>query len=80
MFPLWFTLLGGSFVFLNIGLTIFFLVFPFFGCFGLFMIAKVSLVVHRCSVITICLQNHLSFVCCLVMIMLFSNLLIEFGN
>jgi hypothetical protein len=30
MFPLWFTLLGDSFVFLNIGPSILFLIFPFF--------------------------------------------------
>jgi len=28
MFPLWFTLLGGSFVFLDVGPSILFLVFP----------------------------------------------------
>ncbi len=31
MFPLWFTLLGGSFVFLDVGPSILFLVFIFFG-------------------------------------------------
>jgi hypothetical protein len=30
MFPLWFTLLGGSFVFLDVGLSILFLVFSLF--------------------------------------------------
>jgi hypothetical protein len=30
MFPLWFTLLAGSFVFLDMGPSILFLVFPFF--------------------------------------------------
>ncbi len=30
MFPLWFTLLGGSFVFVDVGLSILFLVFPLF--------------------------------------------------
>ncbi len=42
---LWFGLLGGSFVFLDMGPSILFLVFLFFfccGCFGLFMIGKVS--------------------------------------
>ncbi len=29
MFPLWFALLGGSFVFLDMGPSILFLVFPF---------------------------------------------------
>ncbi len=45
MFPLWFALLDGSFVFLDIGPSILFLVLPFFffgGCFGLFMIGRVS--------------------------------------
>jgi hypothetical protein len=31
MFPLWFILLGGSFVFLDVGPSIFFLVSPFLG-------------------------------------------------
>jgi hypothetical protein len=44
------------------------------------MIGKVSLIVHRCSVIIMCLQKHLFFVCCLVVIMLFSNLSIAFEN
>jgi hypothetical protein len=30
MFPLWFALLGGSFVFLDVGPSILFLVFPLF--------------------------------------------------
>jgi hypothetical protein len=41
MFPLWFALLGGSFVFLDVGPFILFLVFPifcFWERFGLFMI------------------------------------------
>ncbi len=39
MFPSWFILLGGSFVFLDVGPPILFLAFPpFLGCFGLFMI------------------------------------------
>jgi len=42
MFPLWFALFSGSFVFLNMGLTILFIVVPLFGCFGFFMIGKVS--------------------------------------
>jgi len=46
MFPLWFTLfLGGSFVFLDLGPSILFLVFSllsFLGCFGLYLIVKVS--------------------------------------
>ncbi len=42
MFPLWFTLLGGSFVFLDTGPSILFLAFPLLGCFGLFMIGRVS--------------------------------------
>jgi hypothetical protein len=42
MFPLWFTLFGDSFVFLDVGPSILFLVFLFFGCFGLFMIGRVS--------------------------------------
>jgi len=44
-FHLGFTLLGGSFVFLNVAPFILFLVFPssfFFGCFGLLMIGRVS--------------------------------------
>jgi hypothetical protein len=43
MFPLWFALLGGSFVFLDVGPSFFSLYSPFFGCFGLFMIVRVSL-------------------------------------
>jgi hypothetical protein len=43
MFPLWFVLLRGSFVFLEGGPSISFLVFHFFfGCFCLFFIGKVS--------------------------------------
>jgi len=42
MFPLWFVLLGGSFVFLDMGPSILFLVFPLFWCFDLFMVGKVS--------------------------------------
>jgi hypothetical protein len=34
LFPLWFVLLGGSFVFLDMGPSILFLVFPLFWCFG----------------------------------------------
>jgi hypothetical protein len=35
MLPLWFGLLGGSFVFLDVGPSILIFVFPlFFGCFG----------------------------------------------
>jgi len=42
MFPLWFTFFGGFVVFLDLGPSILFLVFPlFFGCFGLFTIGKV---------------------------------------
>jgi hypothetical protein len=32
MFPSWFDLLGGSFVFLDVGPSILPFVFPFFGC------------------------------------------------
>jgi hypothetical protein len=42
MFPLWFAFLGDSFVFLDVGPSILFFVFPFFGCFGLFMIGRDS--------------------------------------
>jgi hypothetical protein len=42
MFTLWFAFLGGSFVFLDVGISILFLVFPFFWCFGYFMVGKVS--------------------------------------
>jgi hypothetical protein len=35
MFPLWFALLGGSFVVLDVRPSILFLVFLFFGCFWL---------------------------------------------
>ncbi len=43
MFPSWFTCFGGSFVSLAIGPSILFFVFPLFlGCFGLFMIGRVS--------------------------------------
>jgi len=42
MFDLWLTGLGSSFVFFgNVGPSILFLVFPFFGCFGYFMVDKV---------------------------------------
>ncbi len=41
MFPSLSTRLGGSFVFLNVGAPILFLVFPFFGCLGLFMVGRV---------------------------------------
>jgi hypothetical protein len=30
MFPLWYALFGGSFVFLDVGITILFIVFPLF--------------------------------------------------
>jgi hypothetical protein len=50
MFPLWFALLGGSFVFLDVGHSILFLVFPpFLGCFGLFIIGRVSSKKHKNS-------------------------------
>jgi len=42
MFPLWSTLLGGSFVFLDVCPSILFLVFPFFECFGFSIIGRVS--------------------------------------
>ncbi len=42
MFPLWFALLGGSFVFLDVGPSILFLVVPFVLCFSIFMVGKVS--------------------------------------
>ncbi len=44
MFPLSLALSGDSFVFLQVGPSIFFLVFPLFflGCFGLFLIDRVS--------------------------------------
>ncbi len=42
MFPSWFTFLGFSFVFLDMGPSILFFVFPFFLSFGLFMIRGVS--------------------------------------
>jgi hypothetical protein len=46
MFPLWFALLGGgSFVFLDVWVLPFCSLFPptfFLGCFGLFMIGRVS--------------------------------------
>jgi hypothetical protein len=42
MFPLWFALLGRSYVSLDVGPSTLFIIFPFFGCFGLFMIGKVS--------------------------------------
>jgi hypothetical protein len=42
MFPLWFTIFGGFVVFLDLGPSILFLVFPLFlGCFGLFKIGRV---------------------------------------
>ncbi len=43
MFPLWFALIGGSFVFLDVGPSILFLLFnPFSGCFLKFVIGRVS--------------------------------------
>jgi hypothetical protein len=43
MFPSWFVLLGGSFVFLDVGTSILFLVFPpFLGALVLFMVGRVS--------------------------------------
>jgi hypothetical protein len=43
MFLLWFGLLGGSFVFLDVSPSILILVFPLFlGCFALFVIGRVS--------------------------------------
>jgi len=51
MFPLWFALLGGSLVFLDVGPSILFIVSPpppFFGCFDLFMIGMVSSILHPC--------------------------------
>jgi hypothetical protein len=36
MFPLWFAFLGGSFVFLNVRISILFLVFPLFWVLWLF--------------------------------------------
>jgi hypothetical protein len=42
MFPLWFTFLGGSFVFLDMGPYFVPCIPPFFGCFGLFMTGRVS--------------------------------------
>jgi hypothetical protein len=47
MFPLWFALSGGSFVFLEVGPSILLLPFwslysLYFACFGLFMIGRVE--------------------------------------
>jgi len=43
MFPLWLALLGGSFIFLHMGPSILFLVFPFGGGrFGSFVVGRVS--------------------------------------
>jgi hypothetical protein len=42
MFPLWSTFLGGSFVFLDVGPSILFLVFPFFGVLWFFINGKIS--------------------------------------
>jgi hypothetical protein len=44
MFALWFALLGGSFVFLDVGISILFFVFLFLGGggFGYFIVGKVS--------------------------------------
>jgi len=42
MFPLWFTFLGGSFVFLDVDPSILFLVFLLFWVLWFFMIGKVS--------------------------------------
>jgi hypothetical protein len=46
MFPLGFTLLGGSFVFLDMGPSTLFFVFTFFECFGLFVIGRLSSHIH----------------------------------
>ncbi len=66
MIPLWFTfLLGDSFVFLDMGPSLFFFVFsPFFGCFGLFMIGKGFIIsnAHLSNAWAFNLhQNHLLF-------------------
>ncbi len=42
MFSSWFTFLGDSFVFLDMGPCILLFVFPSFWCFGLFMIGRDS--------------------------------------
>ncbi len=42
MFPLWFALLGGSFVFLDVGPSILFLVSPLGAGVSSFIIGKVS--------------------------------------
>lgn len=41
MFSLWFAFLDGSFVFLAMGPSLLFFVFPLFGCCDLFMIGRV---------------------------------------
>jgi hypothetical protein len=62
MFPLWFALLGGSFVFFDMGPSILFFVFTFFECFDLFVISKVSSRIH---VLVLMLQvrkrKHITF-------------------
>jgi len=64
MFPLWFTLLGGSFVFLDVGLAIVFLAFPFFWVLWFIYDWQVSSIVHRCRVITMWFAK--SFVFCVL--------------
>jgi hypothetical protein len=46
VFPLWFALLGGSFVFFGMGPSILFFAFTFFECFDLFVIGRVSSHIH----------------------------------
>jgi hypothetical protein len=46
MFPLWFALLGGSFVFFDMVLPFCSLYSPFFECFDLFVIGRVSSHIH----------------------------------
>ncbi len=46
MFPMWFALLSGFFVFFDMGLSILFFVFTFFECFDLFVIGRVSSPIH----------------------------------
>jgi hypothetical protein len=54
MFSLWSALLGGSFVFLDVGPSILFLVFLFFGCFDFFMICRVSSLDHETMKLVFC--------------------------
>ncbi len=47
MFPLWFALLGGSFVFLDVGPFILFIVFSLIGCFDLHLVSSFKAIAQQ---------------------------------